>query len=136
MLATILSVCLLNVLPLTHQEKKTVVNLLASPNVYGGTHNQIKVLLPRYGITPKFAKDDSVEAMEALIDNNTKVLFCESVGNPHCNVSDIPALAEVAHRRGIPLVVDNTFGACGAVARPLDLGADIVVESATKVCEL
>jgi O-acetylhomoserine/O-acetylserine sulfhydrylase-like pyridoxal-dependent enzyme len=72
--------------------------------------------------------------MEALIDDNTKALFCESIGNPRYNVPDIPALAEVAHRYGIPLVVDNTFGACGTVARPLDLGADIVVESATKVC--
>ncbi|KAG6836014.1 hypothetical protein H0H93_012225 [Arthromyces matolae] len=70
--------------------------------------------------------------MEALIDENTKALYCESIGNPRYNVPDIPALANLAHRHGIPLVVDNTFGACGTIARPLDLGADIVVESATK----
>jgi O-acetylhomoserine/O-acetylserine sulfhydrylase len=90
-------------------------------------------MFARYGITTKFAQGDSVEAMEALIDDKTKALFCESIGNPRWNVPDIPALAEVAHRHGIPLVVDNTFGACGTIARPIELGADILVESATKV---
>ncbi|TFK32013.1 O-acetylhomoserine ami [Crucibulum laeve] len=107
-------------------------NIVSSSYIYGGTHNQLKVLFKRYGITTKFAKGDEPAAMEALIDENTKALFCESIGNPRYNVPDIQALADVAHRHGIPLVVDNTFGACGTVARPLDWGADIVVESATK----
>lgn len=94
----------------------------------------MKVLFKRYGVTTKFARGDSPSAMEALIDENTKALYCESIGNPRYNVPDIPALATLAHRHGIPLVVDNTFGACGTIARPLDLGADIIVESATKVC--
>jgi len=107
-------------------------NIVSSSFIYGGTHNQLKVMFARYGITTKFAQGDSVEAMEALIDDKTRALFCESIGNPRWNVPDIPALAEVAHRHGIPLVVDNTFGACGTIARPIDLGADILVESATK----
>ncbi|KNZ78605.1 O-acetylhomoserine (thiol)-lyase, partial [Termitomyces sp. J132] len=107
-------------------------NIISSSYIYGGTHNQLKVLFKRYGVTTKFAPGDSPEAMEALIDENTKALFCESIGNPRYNVPNIPALAALAHRHGIPLVVDNTFGACGTIARPLDLGADIVVESATK----
>ncbi|KAG6841652.1 hypothetical protein C0991_008637 [Blastosporella zonata] len=107
-------------------------NIVSSSYIYGGTHNQLKVLFKRYGVMTKFAQGDSPAAMEALIDENTKALYCESIGNPRYNVPDIPALAELAHRYHIPLVVDNTFGACGTIARPLDLGADIVVESATK----
>ncbi|KAF5378778.1 hypothetical protein D9615_006931 [Tricholomella constricta] len=107
-------------------------NIVSSSYIYGGTHNQLKVLFERYGIITKFAKGDSAEAMEALIDENTKALYCETIGNPSYNVPNIPVLAEVAHRHGIPLVMDNTFGACGTIARPLDLGADIIVESATK----
>jgi O-acetylhomoserine/O-acetylserine sulfhydrylase len=108
-------------------------NIVSTSYIYGGTHNQLKVLLPRYGITTHFANGDSPEAMEALIDDKTRALFCESIGNPRWNVPDIPKLAEIAHKHGIPLVVDNTFGACGAIARPFDLGADIITESATKV---
>ncbi|GLB38842.1 putative O-acetylhomoserine ami [Lyophyllum shimeji] len=107
-------------------------NVVSTSYIYGGSRNQLKVLFSRYGITTKFAQGDSPEALGALIDEKTKALFVESIGNPQCNIPDIPALAELAHSHGIPLVVDNTFGACGAVARPLDLGADIVVESATK----
>ncbi|KAG5644197.1 hypothetical protein DXG03_008860 [Asterophora parasitica] len=107
-------------------------NIVSSSYIYGGTHNQLKVLFERYGIITKFAKGDSPEAMEALIDENTKALYCETIGNPSYNVPNIPILAEVAHRHGIPLVMDNTFGACGTIARPLDLGADIIVQSATK----
>jgi O-acetylhomoserine/O-acetylserine sulfhydrylase len=109
-------------------------NIVSTSYIYGGTHNQLKVLFARYGITTKFAAGDSPEAMEALIDEKTKCLFCESIGNPRWNVPDIPKLAEIAHKHGIPLIVDNTFGACGTVARPLELGADVVTESATKVC--
>ncbi|GLB41409.1 putative O-acetylhomoserine ami [Lyophyllum shimeji] len=107
-------------------------NIVSSSYIYGGTHNQLKVLFERYGIITKFAKGDSAEAMEPLIDDKTRALYCESIGNPSYNVPDIPKLAELAHRHGIPLVVDNTFGACGTICRPLDLGADILVESATK----
>ncbi|KAG6908406.1 hypothetical protein DXG01_004767 [Tephrocybe rancida] len=107
-------------------------NIVSSSYIYGGTHNQLKVLFERYGIITKFAKGDSPEAMEALIDENTRALYCESIGNPRYNVPNVPLLAEVAHRHGIPLVMDNTFGACGSISRPLDLGADIIVQSATK----
>ncbi|KAG6883954.1 hypothetical protein C0993_002531 [Termitomyces sp. T159_Od127] len=107
-------------------------NIVSSSFIYGGMHNQLKVPFKRYGITTKFAQGDSPLAMEASIDKNTKALYCESIGNPGYNVPDIPALAVLAHRHGIHLVVDNIFGACGTIARPLDLGADIVVESATK----
>ncbi|KAF8054231.1 O-acetylhomoserine/O-acetylserine sulfhydrylase [Lyophyllum atratum] len=108
-------------------------NIVTTSYVYGGTHNQLKVLFSRYGILTKFAEGDEAGVMEALIDEKTKLLFVESIGNnSRQNVPDVPALASLAHRYGIPLVVDNTFGACGAVARPLELGADIVVESASK----
>lgn len=107
-------------------------NIVSTSFIYGGTYNQLKVMFARYGITTKFAEGDSVEAMEALIDDRTRALFCESIGNPRWNVPDIPKLAEIAHKHGIPLVVDNTFGACGTICRPFDLGADIIVESATK----
>ncbi|KAG6873648.1 hypothetical protein C0995_013155 [Termitomyces sp. Mi166 len=107
-------------------------NIVSSSFIYGGTHNQLKVLFERYGIHTKFAKGDSPEAMEALIDKKTRALYAESIGNPRYNVPDVPRLAELAHRHGIPLVMDNTFGACGAISRPIDLGCDIVVQSATK----
>ncbi|KAG6824757.1 hypothetical protein H0H92_005911 [Tricholoma furcatifolium] len=107
-------------------------NIVSSSYIYGGTHNQLKVLFERYGIITKFAKGDSPEAMEALIDDKTRALYCETIGNPRYNVPNIPVLAEIAHRHGIPLVMDNTFGACGSICRPLDWGADIIVQSATK----
>ncbi|KAF8152380.1 Cys/Met metabolism PLP-dependent enzyme-domain-containing protein [Crassisporium funariophilum] len=107
-------------------------NIVSTSFIYGGTHNQLKVLFSRYGITTKFALGDEPSAIEALIDGKTKAIFCETIGNPRSNVPNIPALAVVAHRHGIPLVVDNTFGACGFIARPLDMGADIVVQSASK----
>ncbi|KAG6864571.1 hypothetical protein C0991_008589 [Blastosporella zonata] len=107
-------------------------NIVASSFLYGGTYNQFSLLLNRYGITARFAKGNDPKSMEALIDDKTRAIYCESISNPRYNVPDIPLIAEVAHRYGIPLIVDNTFGACGAIARPLDLGADILVESATK----
>ncbi|KAG6896696.1 hypothetical protein C0992_006634 [Termitomyces sp. T32_za158] len=108
-------------------------NIVSSSFIYGGTHNQLKVLFERYGIHTKFAKGDSPEAMEALIDDQTRALYAESIGNPRYNVPDVPRLAAVAHRHGIPLVMDNTFGACGAISRPIDHGCDIIVQSATKL---
>ena len=109
------------------------MEIIATCQIYGGTHNQLKYLLARFGITTKFADGDEASQIEAVIDSETKAIFCEMIGNPHSNVPNIPALAEVARRHGIPLIIDNTFGACGYIARPLDMGADIVVESASKV---
>ncbi|MCC5935263.1 MAG: O-acetylhomoserine aminocarboxypropyltransferase/cysteine synthase [Balneolales bacterium] len=107
-------------------------NIVATSNLYGGTYNQFKVSLPRLGIDVKFVTEDAPEAFEAAIDENTKAIYVESLGNPKNNVPDFEGLAAVARRNGIPLIVDNTFGAGGAIARPIDHGANIVVESATK----
>jgi OAH/OAS sulfhydrylase len=107
-------------------------NIVSTSYLYGGTYNQFKVALPRLGIETRFVDGDDPEAFAALIDDNTKALYVETIGNPRFNVPDLPALAEVAHRAGIPLVVDNTFGAAGYLCRPIEHGADIVVSSATK----
>jgi len=106
--------------------------IVSSSNLYGGTYNQFKVALPRLGIDVQFTEDDSPAAFEAAIGENTKALYVESIANPSYRVPDFEALAEVAHRHGIPLIVDNTFGCGGYLVRPIDHGADIVVESATK----
>ena len=103
-----------------------------SSYLYGGTYNQFKVLLKKYGIGVKFVLDDKPESFAAAIDENTKAIYVESIGNPKYNVSPIPDIAKVAHDNNIPLIVDNTFGAAGYIIRPIDLGADIVVASATK----
>jgi O-acetylhomoserine/O-acetylserine sulfhydrylase len=107
-------------------------NIISTSLLYGGTYNQFKVTLPRLGINVKFVEGDDPADFEKLIDPKTKALYIETIGNPRLNVPDIKALAEVAHRHGIPLIVDNTFGAAGFLARPIDHGADIVVASATK----
>ncbi|MEM1203380.1 MAG: O-acetylhomoserine aminocarboxypropyltransferase/cysteine synthase [Acidobacteriota bacterium] len=107
-------------------------NIVATSNLYGGTYNQFKVTLPRLGIDVRFVDGDDPEAFRRAIDANTKALYVESLGNPRFNVPDFEGLAEVAHGNGIPLVVDNTFGAGGFLCRPIDHGADIVVASATK----
>ena len=107
-------------------------NIVSTSLLYGGTYNQFKVTLPRLGINVKFVKDDSPDEFEKLIDPKTKALYIESIGNPRLNVPDIEAIAEVAHRHGIPLIVDNTFGAAGYLVRPFDHGADIITASATK----
>ncbi|RYP22565.1 hypothetical protein DL765_001623 [Monosporascus sp. GIB2] len=107
-------------------------NIVSTPNLYGGTYNQLKVLLPRFGITTKFIEGDKPEDFAAAIDDKTKAVFIESIGNPRYNVPDIEAIAKVAHEKGVPLVVDNTFGAGGYFVRPIEYGADIVVHSATK----
>ena len=100
--------------------------------LYGGTYNQFKVQFPRLGINVKFAEGDDVESFEAQIDENTKALYIESMGNPRFNVPDFKGLADLAHSHNIPLIVDNTLGAAGALIRPIDHGADVVVQSATK----
>ncbi|RMD48353.1 MAG: aminotransferase class V-fold PLP-dependent enzyme, partial [Ignavibacteria bacterium] len=107
-------------------------NIVSTSYLYGGTYNLFKVTLPRLGIDVKFVDGDDPADFEKLIDENTKALYLETIGNPKLNVPDFEAIAEVAHRNGIPLVVDNTFGAAGYLARPIEYGADIVVASATK----
>jgi O-acetylhomoserine (thiol)-lyase len=107
-------------------------NIVSASYVYGGTYNQFKVTLPRLGIDVKFVDGDAPEDFRKAIDDKTRALFVETIGNPRFNVADIEALAKVAHDAGIPLVVDNTFGAAGYLARPIDHGADVVVASATK----
>jgi hypothetical protein len=107
-------------------------NIVSTSNLYGGTYNQFKVSFPRLGIDVKFVEDDDPAAFEAKIDENTKALFVETIGNPRSNIPDFEGLAAVAKKNGIPLIVDNTFGAAGAIARPIAHGANIVVSSATK----
>ncbi len=107
-------------------------NIVSTQNLYGGTYNQFKVTLPRLGIDVKFTDNDDAESFEALIDDDTKALYVESIGNPRGNVPDFDGISEVAKKHGIALVVDNTFGAAGAICRPIDHGANVVVQSATK----
>lgn len=107
-------------------------NIVSTSYLYGGTYNQFKVALPRLGIHVKFVDGDNPEDFKKAIDGNTKAIYVETIGNPRFNIPDFEALAKVAHEAGIPLVVDNTFGAGGFIARPIDHGADIVVQSATK----
>ncbi|BAY60103.1 O-acetylhomoserine/O-acetylserine sulfhydrylase [Calothrix brevissima NIES-22] len=107
-------------------------NIVSTSFLYGGTYNQFKVALPRLGINVKFVEGDDVENFRQAIDDRTKALYVETIGNPQFNIPDFAALAHVAHENGIPLIVDNTFGAGGYLARPIEHGADIVVESATK----
>jgi O-acetylhomoserine (thiol)-lyase len=107
-------------------------NIVSTSYLYGGTYNQFKVTLPRLGINVKFIEGDDPEDFRKAIDANTKAIYVETIGNPRFNVPDFEALAKVAHDNDIPLVVDNTFGAAGFLARPIDLGADVVVASATK----
>ncbi len=107
-------------------------NIVSSSFLYGGTYNQFKVALPRLGIDVRFAEGDDAASIESLIDERTKAVYVETIGNPRFNIPDFEALADVAHRHGVPLIVDNTFGAAGFLARPIEYGADIVVESATK----
>lgn len=107
-------------------------NIVSTSFLYGGTYNQFKVALPRLGINVKFVEGDEVENFRQAIDDRTKALYVETIGNPQYNIPDFVALAHIAHENGIPLIVDNTFGAGGYLARPIEHGADIVVESATK----
>jgi O-acetylhomoserine (thiol)-lyase len=106
-------------------------NIVSVAKLYGGTYNLLAHTLPRMGIHTRFAAHDDVAALEALIDARTKAVFCESIGNPAGNIVDIAALAEAAHRHGVPLIVDNTV-ATPVLCRPFEHGADIVVHSLTK----
>lgn len=107
-------------------------NIVTSPFLYGGTYNQFRHTLRRLGIEVRIASDPTPESLSALIDENTKAVFAESMGNPTCAVPDLEGIAKVAHDAGVPFVVDNTFGAGGYLCNPFDWGADIIVDSATK----
>jgi O-acetylhomoserine (thiol)-lyase len=107
-------------------------NIVSTNLLYGGTFNQFKVALPRFGISVKFVNGDNPEDFEKLIDSKTKALYIETIGNPKLNIPKIDEIAKIAHNNGIPLIVDNTFGAGGYLARPIEHGADIVTASATK----
>lgn len=107
-------------------------NFVSSPYLYGGSYNQFKVSFARVGVEARFATNEKPEEFEKLIDENTKALYIESIGNPSFIVPDLDALGKLADKYGIPLIVDNTFGAAGYIVRPLEHGASIVVESATK----
>lgn len=106
-------------------------NVVTVPLLYGGTYTLFKHMLPKLGVEVRFAEDDSVAAMERLIDAKTTAVYCESIGNPAGNIVDIEALANMAHAHGVPLIVDNTV-ATPALIKPIQWGADVVVESATK----
>lgn len=107
-------------------------NLVSTSYLYGGTYNQFKVQFKRLGIQVRFVEGDDPQAFEKLIDSKTKALYIETIGNPRFNIPDFDAIAETARKHGIPLIVDNTFGGAGYYFRPIEHGANIVVESATK----
>ena len=107
-------------------------NIVSTSYLYGGTYNQFKVTFPRLGIKVRFANGDDPDSIERLIDERTKAIYLETMGNPRFNIPDFERISKVAKANGIPLVVDNTFGACGYLFRPIEHGADIVVQSATK----
>jgi O-acetylhomoserine/O-acetylserine sulfhydrylase len=107
-------------------------NFVSTSFLYGGTYNQFKVQFKRLGIEARFADGDSPAAFEKLIDNNTKAIYLETIGNPELNIPDFEAIAAVAKKHDLPIIVDNTFGAGGYLFKPLEHGANIVVESATK----
>ena len=106
-------------------------NIVTVPLLYGGTYTLFRHMLPKLGVEVRFARDDSVESMQRLIDDKTTAVFCESIGNPAGNIVDIEAWAAAAHERGVPLIVDNTV-ATPALIKPIQWGADIVVNSLTK----
>ena len=106
-------------------------NIVSVASLYGGTYNLFAHTLPRQGLEVRFAPYNDLAALEALIDDNTKAVFCESIGNPAGNVVDIQALADIAHRHGVPLIVDNTVPS-PALCRPIEHGADIVIQALTK----
>lgn len=107
-------------------------NFVTSPFLYGGSYNQFKVAFKRLGIQARFAKDDTAESFEALIDDKTKAIYLETIGNPGFTIADFDKVAAVAKKHDLPLIVDNTFGAAGYLFRPLEHGANVVVQSATK----
>ncbi|MBW4891899.1 O-acetylhomoserine aminocarboxypropyltransferase/cysteine synthase [Mucilaginibacter sp. HMF5004] len=107
-------------------------NFVTSPFLYGGTYNQFKVAFKRIGVEARFAKDDTAESFEKLIDDKTKAIYLETIGNPGFNIADFDKISALAKKYDLPVIVDNTFGAGGYLFRPLEHGAHVVVESATK----
>lgn len=107
-------------------------NFVSTSHLYGGTYNQFKNQFKRLGIETRFTPNDTPDEFEKLIDDKTKAIYLETIGNPDLNIPDFDAIAAVADKHGVPLVVDNTFGAGGYLFRPIEHGASIVVESATK----
>ena len=106
-------------------------NIVTTPQLYGGTYTLFAHMLPSQGIEVRFAADDSAAALEALIDERTKAVFCETIGNPAGNIVDLEAICAAAHRHGVAVIVDNTV-ATPVLCRPIDFGADIVVHALTK----
>ncbi len=107
-------------------------NFVSTSHLYGGTYNQFKSQFKRLGIEVRFTPNDDPQEFEKRIDNNTKAIYLETIGNPELNIPDFDAIAAVAKAHDIPLIVDNTFGAGGYLFRPIEHGASVVVESATK----
>ncbi|HGS5165805.1 TPA: O-acetylhomoserine aminocarboxypropyltransferase/cysteine synthase family protein [Vibrio harveyi] len=106
-------------------------NIVSTPQLYGGTYTLFAHMLPSQGIEVRFAKDDKPESLAELIDENTKAVYCESIGNPAGNIIDLERVAELAHAQGVPVIVDNT-AATPVLCKPIEFGADIVVHSLTK----
>ncbi|EIT7140234.1 O-acetylhomoserine aminocarboxypropyltransferase/cysteine synthase [Vibrio parahaemolyticus] len=106
-------------------------NIVSTPQLYGGTYTLFAHMLPNQGIQVKFAKDDKPESLAELIDENTKAVYCESIGNPAGNIINLERVAELAHAQGVPVIVDNTV-ATPVLCKPIEFGADIVVHSLTK----
>lgn len=111
---------------------RTGDNFVSSPYLYGGTYNQFKHSLRNFGIECRFAASDKAQDLATLIDENTKAIYLETIGNPSFSIPDFEAVSQLASQAGIPLIVDNTFGCGGYLCRPLEHGANILVESATK----
>ncbi|MBO9570610.1 MAG: O-acetylhomoserine aminocarboxypropyltransferase/cysteine synthase [Chitinophagaceae bacterium] len=107
-------------------------NIVSSSYLYGGTYNQFKVSFKRLGFEVRFADGDNPADFESKINDRTRAIYVETIGNPAFSVPDFERLADIAHKNNIPLIVDNTFGACGFLCRPIDFGANVIVESATK----
>lgn len=107
-------------------------NFISTTFLYGGTYNQFKVAFKRLGIDVRFANGDDPSSFEKLIDDKTKAIYLETIGNPRLNIPDFEAIAAVAKKHDLPLIVDNTFGAGGYLFKPIEWGANVVVESATK----
>lgn len=107
-------------------------NIVSCSHLYGGTYNQFKVTFPRFGITTKFVNSTNPEEYEKQIDENTRAIYAETIGNPEFSIPDFEGLAKIAQKYNIPLIIDNTFGAGGYLCRPIDYGANIVTTSATK----
>ncbi|WP_282066226.1 O-acetylhomoserine aminocarboxypropyltransferase/cysteine synthase family protein [Vibrio rotiferianus] len=106
-------------------------NIVSTPQLYGGTYTLFAHMLPNQGIEVRFAKDDKPESLAELIDENSKAVYCESIGNPAGNIIDLERVAELAHAQGVPVIVDNTV-ATPVLCKPIEFGADIVVHSLTK----